>query len=364
MCFVNVYCAYGNKLLVYAHCAVYDKNRHGRQICEISLISHSNFRNKNHCPSYVKVETKEPTLRTRLSHRRRSESLADLRQSLTKEEGINRREFEAMRKSLKEAVFERWYFTKFVEATEARRQREAEAEAKRVEEQERKKEVEERAGEEFRKWLADKRKRAAKADRLAKAKNGVDDGGKRKPEVDSEVVERKNKEWLEAKRKELAKKRTAEDKKSRTKEEEEAVARAKKHEEAGKVYLAWKEGKMRELKERVEREKARLAKDKEDKLEQARSAEAAFAVWKNKKLAKEKEKMVAKAEDEKPAKNKKKELVDENGNKMEDARAAYEAWLEDVEAREEEEAGREEERRRLLMWKPPWYPGGKALYFV
>jgi hypothetical protein len=65
-----------------------------------------------------------------------------------------------------------------------------------------------------------------------------------------------------------------------------------------------------------------------------------------------------------PGKKEKKEVLDENENKLEDARAAYEAWLESVEAREVEEAGREEARQRLLIWKPPWYPGGKALYFA
>ena len=313
----------------------------------------------------VKIETKEPTMRTRLAQRRRSESLADLRQSLTKEGGVNRAEFEALRKSnLREAVFERWYIAKYVEALEARRRSDEAVAAKKHEEEERKKEVEERSKEEFQKWLEDKKKMASKAERLAKVQKGIGDKKTKKPAIDPELIEKKNKEWLEAKSKELVVKRAAEDA-ARTKLEQESLAKAKKQEDAGKVYQAWKEAKMRELKERVEKEKAALLKKVEDQQEKVRSADIAFAVWKRKKAE------LRKGDGVKAEKKKEEELiVDENGNnnnnnKVLEARAAYEAWLEGVEARELEELLRAEDERRLAKWKPPWYPpGGKADCFL
>ena len=60
------------------------------------------------CIMYIQVliETKEPTLKTRLT--RRSESYGDLTQTLR--QGLNVGEFEAIRGNLKDAVFEEWYF--------------------------------------------------------------------------------------------------------------------------------------------------------------------------------------------------------------------------------------------------------------
>ena len=49
-------------------------------------------------------------------------------------------------------------------------------------------------------------------------------------------------------------------------------------------------------------------------------------------------------------------------DKLEEAKLAYEAWLDYIEARDEERMMFEEERKKILMWKPPWYPGGKAMF--
>ena len=49
-------------------------------------------------------------------------------------------------------------------------------------------------------------------------------------------------------------------------------------------------------------------------------------------------------------------------SKLEDAKLAYEAWLDYIEARDDERLMFEEERRKILMWKPPWYPGGKTMF--
>ena len=54
-------------------------------------------------------------------------------------------------------------------------------------------------------------------------------------------------------------------------------------------------------------------------------------------------------------------LVDKY-SKLEEAKRAYEVWLDLIEEREEENLLFEEERKRILMWKPPWYAGGKALF--
>ena len=104
---------------------------------------------------------------------------------------------------------------------------------------------------------------------------------------------------------------------------------------------------------------------REDFLKKVRSADIAFAVWKRKKAE------LRKGDGVKAEKKKEEELiVDENGNnnnnnKVLEARAAYEAWLEGVEARELEELLRAEDERRLAKWKPPWYPpGGKADCFL
>ena len=49
-------------------------------------------------------------------------------------------------------------------------------------------------------------------------------------------------------------------------------------------------------------------------------------------------------------------------DKLEDAKLAYEAWLDYIEARDEERIMFDEERKKILMWKPPWCPGGKAMF--
>ena len=114
--------------------------------------------------------------------------------------------------------------------------------------------------------------------------------------------------------------------------------------------------------------------------EKRKDADSAFIGWKNRKNDKKKIKSVkndnAKKKDdagkdirdatedkidsneEKVEKN-----DDENNNsKLEEAKRAYEAWLDLIEEREEENLLFEEERKRILMWKPPWYAGGKALF--
>merc|ERR1712183_212513 len=56
----------------------------------------------------IQLETKEPTMKTRLT--KKSESHSDIKAALTTE--IKESEFNAMRSTLKDAVFEEWYFKK------------------------------------------------------------------------------------------------------------------------------------------------------------------------------------------------------------------------------------------------------------
>ena len=70
------------------------------------------------------------------------------------------------------------------------------------------------------------------------------------------------------------------------------------------------------------------------------------------------------AKDKVDSKEEKVEKIEDerNNSKLEEAKRAYEAWLDLIEEREEENLLFEEERKRILMWKPPWYAGRKALF--
>ena len=72
----------------------------------------------------------------------------------------------------------------------------------------------------------------------------------------------------------------------------------------------------------------------------------------------------ADAKDKVDSKEEKVEKIEDerNNSKLEEAKRAYEAWLDLIEEREEENLLFEEERKRILMWKPPWYAGRKALF--
>merc|ERR1712226_50963 len=93
------------------------------------------------CNQEVKVQTKEPTIRTRLL--RRSGSYADLTQNIKRDMKMS--EFEAVREKVKEAVFEQWYFKKCAEEKEKKLKQEEEAEKLRKEKEEKQKEVEEQS---------------------------------------------------------------------------------------------------------------------------------------------------------------------------------------------------------------------------
>ena len=113
---------------------------------------------------------------------------------------------------------------------------------------------------------------------------------------------------------------------------------------------------MESLKKKIEEEKARLAKNKEDYLEKRKDAEAAFLCWTNKKneLMKDEGRQKGKVKAEEGQKEKDATSEEKEVN----ARVAYESWLEELEKRDEEEKEREEEERERLKWMPPWYPVG------
>ena len=340
------------------------------------------------------VKTKEPTFRTRLL--KRSGSYADLTKNLNKE--MKKADFEALKGDLSRAVFEEWYFKKCEEERDRKIKQKEEEDRKAKAEEERKKEILEQSKEEFSRWLESKKDQLKKE----KKRKEVEERGKhaRRKSINMEEVEKKRREWLENKKLDMIKQKERESLKKK-KEEEEKIEKDKSRTEAEKTFIKWKEEKEKEFKEKAAKERERRKKKEEDDIEQRKEADLAFIGWKNKKAAK------LKAEEEK--KKKERELQeaseqDENevkvqlnsegvdqpessvpvqgdvmidqqdsvtkpkfsnkkkDDKLEDAKLAYEAWLDYIEARDEERLMFDEERKKILMWKPPWCPGGKAMF--
>merc|ERR1712130_767452 len=95
----------------------------------------------------INIEVQEPTIKTRLM--KRSESYTQLTEAINK--GITKKEFDNIRKDLKDAVFEQWYFKKFTEAKEEKARKESEAEEKKQQEKEKQKEIAESSKIEYKK---------------------------------------------------------------------------------------------------------------------------------------------------------------------------------------------------------------------
>ena len=100
--------------------------------------------------------------------------------------------------------------------------------------------------------------------------------------------------------------------------------------------------------------------------EKREAAEAAFNGWKNNKKEEKLKKKPVNALQKigvATAGGKDTEVTEADKEKrLEDARDAYENWLEYIEQREEEDKCAEEERELREMWRPPWYPAGIADY--
>ena len=208
-----------------------------------------------------------------------------------------------------------------------------------------------------------------------------------------EDIDLKNKEWITSKNLELKKLKQKEEN-QRLEEEKERIEKEKKRTEAEKQFLSWKEKKQKEFKDRMQKEKDEAKKREEELLDKRKDADQAFNSWKMQKkeeLKQKQEKLKAKEDKDKdqpevlllvkPAEEAKvngdaktgetpepevsvieQKKVQKTEDKLEEAKLAYEAWLDYIEAREEERLMFEEERRKILMWKPPWYPGGKTMF--
>ena len=204
-------------------------------------------------------------------------------------------------------------------------------------------------------------------------------------------IDTKNKEWLASKNLELKKQKQKEEN-QRLAEEKERIEKEKKRTEAEKQFLSWKEKKQKEFKDKIQKEKDEAKKREEELLEKRKDADQAFNSWKMQKkeeMKQKQEKLKAKEDKDKeqsevlvlvkPAEevngdNKtgqtpepevsviEQKKVQKTDDKLEEAKLAYEAWLDYIEARDEERLMFEEERRKILMWKPPWYPGGKTMF--
>lgn len=163
------------------------------------------------CNQEVKVQTKEPTIRTRLL--KRSGSYADLTKSVRKD--MKKSEFEAVKSDLNNAIFEEWYFKKCEKERERKQKMKDEEEQKKKEEEDKKKEIEELSKEEFDKW---KKQKKQKAEKEKKKQEIIEKGKSPGKVIDKEEVERKRKEWLALKKKDLSKKKEAEEKKRKDEE--------------------------------------------------------------------------------------------------------------------------------------------------
>ena len=208
-----------------------------------------------------------------------------------------------------------------------------------------------------------------------------------------EDIDLKNKEWLASKKLEFKKLKQKEEN-QRLEEEKERIEKEKKRTEAEKQFLSWKEKKQKEFKDKIQKEKDEAKKREEELVDKKKDAEQAFISWKMQKkeeMKQKQEKLKAKEDKDKdqsevlvlvkPAEEAKVNGDDKTGetpepevsvieqkkvkktdDKLEEAKLAYEAWLDYIEARDEERLMFEEERRKILMWKPPWYPGGKTMF--
>ena len=127
-----------------------------------------------------------------------------------------------------------------------------------------------------------------------------------------------------------------------------------KRKDAEQAFNSWKIQKKEEMKQKQAKLKAKEEKEKDqpEVLLLVKPAEEADANGEDK-TGETREPEVSVIEQKK---------VQKTDDKLEEAKLAYEAWLDYIEARDEERLMFEEERRKILMWKPPWYPGGKGMF--
>ena len=313
----------------------------------------------------LQIRTNSPTLRTRLTSR--TQSLSNLQEIIDSKEKMPKDQFEEIRKPLRDAVFQEWYFRK------------SEIELKRIEEEKKKTTKEdiekqekiERSMSRYNSWLTQKKsdlkKKLASAriqkQKLEREKEEENEKADRKKRAELEWQKKKKEIWLQEKKR---KEREAEEILEKEKLKEEKVRDAEKH------FQAWKDRldaeRNEKLRERREKRREELEDKKEKAKEKIEEAEAAFQGWKKVKEEREREAREKKDRMSPVMKSKKRggggrktptdggdsntededvELSPEERNKL--SRQAYEDWLDYIEKREMlEKSGN-------FMVKPPWY---------
>ena len=301
----------------------------------------------------VTIRTTSPTLRTRL--RERTQSISNLQDMIDSKEKMAKREYESIREPLSQAVFEEWYFRK----REAEREQRTEAEARRADEESEKareeEEKEAKSSENFKRWLAEKKRLAKKQMRIGKRREVR---AEREKEEQRERIERAQKEWRDKKRAQMLKaKRAAEKAKNPGETEEEKREKGEAKRKAKERHFEeWKAKLDAAMRAKMGEEKGKrlqeIEKKREDAREKKSDSEAAFKGWLAKKAS-----LAAEARTKGTRKR-----VRGKGSAEKDrsdaSRKAYEDWLDIIEQRELEDKYAEEERLVRSLWRPPWYPGG------
>ena len=304
----------------------------------------------------VTIQTTSPTLRTRL--RERTQSISNLQDMIDSKEKMAKREYESIREPLSRAVFEEWYFRK----KEAEREQKTEAEARRADEEyERAREEEEKeakSSENFKRWLAEKKRLAKRQMRIGKRREVR---AEREKEEQRERIERAQREWREKKQAQRLKAKRAAEKAKKPEETEEERREREEAEKKAKErhFEEWKAKLDAAMRTKMAEEKGRrlreIEKKREDAREKKQDSEAAFKGW----LAKKASLAAAGA---KGAKGARKVGAGRGSAAEKDrsdaSRRAYEDWLDIIEQRELEEKYAEEERLVRSLWRPPWYPAG------
>ena len=303
----------------------------------------------------VTIRTTSPTLRTRL--RERTQSISNLQDIIDSKEKMAKREYESIRAPLSQAVFEEWYFKK----REVEKEEKMEAEARRADEEYAKareeEEKEAKSSENFKRWLAEKKRLAKKQMRIGKRREVRLE---REKGEQMERIERAQREWRDKKRAQMLKAKKAAEKAKKPEETEEEKREGEEAKKKAKErhFGEWKAKLDAAMRAKMGEEKGKrlqlIEKKRDDVREKKTGSEAAFKGWLAKKAS-------LAAEAEARTKGTRKMARGKGGaekDRSDASRKAYEDWLDIIEQRELEDKYSEEERLVRSLWRPPWYPAG------
>ena len=311
----------------------------------------------------VEIQTKSPTLRTRIKER--TQSVSDLKEIVDSKHYLPKDEYSKIKSKLTNAVFEEWYFNKMKQSEEKKRLEQEKHEEELKEKETKKVELKEKVKEDFQNWLKTKQEQTKKEKKKKENKKEEatqfsrdrlnrlteDNTNSKFAKIKAAEEEWKEKKAIELKKDQRLKRRLLK------KQEQELQQKLQKREEAEKHFMKWKESWSEKQKIKIAEAKQKKLDELETKKNEAKekkeASETAFKAWLSKKQ-----------EDHKKSTGK---LKDVNGNdktqRLEAAKEAYESWLDYVEQREEEERFAEEEKVLRELWRPPWYPAGISEFY-